>query len=152
MDGPTLQAAYVGLKFAIETLRTVIGTKTGIAADSRIADALDKLGGVQDTLFELRNALSTLQDDNRELKDRLHSQDAWQGRAAEYALFQTSGGAIVWRSRTLPEHYSCPACFEARKINFLQDTNDFYGMFNCPGCEAKYKIKPTRPSKSMSLY
>jgi hypothetical protein len=140
MDPVTIQQAYVGLKFAIETLRTVVGTKTQIAADSRIADALDHLGRVQDTMFELRNSLIALQEENHALKEAQRDRDEWSIRAAAYALTSAPGGAMVQKTAGPPEHYACPRCFEDRKIYPLQDKRVMSGAHACPGCGRSYPV------------
>jgi hypothetical protein len=64
MDASTIAAAYTGAKVALQTLRTVISTKADIAADTRVIDAFEQLGKIQDTLFELRNTIAALQEEN----------------------------------------------------------------------------------------
>jgi predicted RNA-binding Zn-ribbon protein involved in translation (DUF1610 family) len=135
MDPVTIQQAYTGLKFAIDTLRTVVGTKAQIAADGKIADALEHLGRVQDTMFELRNTLATLQEENRALKESQREHNYWHARSAEYPLTQASGGAMVRKAAGPPEHYICPRCFEDRKIYPLQNKRTVTtGEYSCPGC------------------
>jgi hypothetical protein len=144
MDASDLQAAYAGLKYVIDSLRTVAGTKAEIAADFRIADVLDKLGKVQDMLFEQRNTIAGLQEENFALKESARSRDAWEARAAKYTLVTTPGGALVYKSAGPPEHYVCTRCFEERKVHFLQNTGMATGWYRCPGCNESFCIEKSR--------
>jgi hypothetical protein len=151
MDPITIQQAYSGLKFAMETLRTVVTTKTQIAADSRIADALDHLGKVQDTMFELRNSLAALQEENHALKEARREHDDWSARATAYPLVQAPGGATVRKTDGPPEHYVCPKCFEDRKIYPLQDKGVMSGHYACPGCGKSFAIGVSRQQERSSF-
>jgi hypothetical protein len=145
MDPITVQQAYSGLKFAIETLRTVVGTKTQIAAEGKIADALDHLGKVQDTLFELRNELAAMQDQNRELKDKLGAQESWDKIAEGYNLVATPSGGTVYHSDGPPPHYACPTCFASQKRIPLQHCGGSSVAYQCPQCKAYYPINEHKP-------
>jgi predicted RNA-binding Zn-ribbon protein involved in translation (DUF1610 family) len=140
MDPVTIQQAYTGLRFAIDTIRTVVGTKTQIAADGRIADALDHLGRVQDTLFELRNELAALQEENHTLRAKVSERAAWEATAAKYALIQAPGGAMVYRTEEPPGHYACPRCFGDQKRVILQDRRVASGTYDCPECKRDFNV------------
>jgi hypothetical protein len=141
VDPVTIQQAYTGLKFAIDTLRTIVGTKSQIAADSRVADALDQLGNVQDTMFELRNSLAALQEENHTLKEAQRERDDWSAKEAAYPLVQAPGGAMVRKTAGPPEHYVCPKCFEDRKVYPLQNKRIVTtGEYGCPGCGRPFLV------------
>ena len=142
MDPITIQQAYTGLKFAIDTLRTIVGTKSQIAADGKIADALEHLGKVQDTMFELRNSLAALQEENHALKEAQRERDDWSAKKAAYPLVQAPGGAMVRKAAGPPEHYVCPRCFEGdRKVYPLQDRRIVTtGEYGCPGCTRVFLV------------
>jgi|HubBroStandDraft_6_1064221.scaffolds.fasta_scaffold172714_2 hypothetical protein len=148
MDASTIGAAYTGAKVALQTLRTVIATKSEIAADGRVIDALDQLGRIQDSLFELRNRLAELQEENHSLKEQIRAHQGWDARAAGYKLTQTPGGAYVYGSNGPPPHWACPACFEARAIHILQDNRVGSGSFTCPNCKVHFPVEPRQLPRS----
>ena len=71
MDITTISSAYTAIKILKESITTILNSKIETEARNRINEALEKLGGVQDTLFYLREELSRLQSENAELKERL---------------------------------------------------------------------------------
>jgi predicted RNA-binding Zn-ribbon protein involved in translation (DUF1610 family) len=144
MDLGTISAGYASLKAAIETVRTVVGTRAQIAADARVIDALEQLGKAQEMFMDMRGAMYELQEENRLLKDRLREQQAWTDRASKYELVATAGGATIYRSNESPQHYACPACYEAKQIQMLQDGRNVAGTWRCPNCKASYPINPGR--------
>lgn len=137
MDIP---AAYTGLKYAIATLRTAVTIKTKIEANQKIADALDHLGRVQDTLFELRDRLAELQAENLALKAQLVPKNDWEVESAKYGIVTTKGGATVYRTKEPPMRYACPKCYADQKIQFLQDLRVMSGDYRCPSCKVAYSV------------
>lgn len=149
---------------------------TGIAAAIAAADGINKVVALtktvadlvkrgatielQERITELREAVLDakdevleLREENQVLRSKLSEQDAWNARAAEYELVTTNGGATVWHTVGPPEHFACPACFEKKTINILQDVRNYGGDFRCPGCDHTYPVRPeqvdsgrTRPS------
>lgn len=142
MDLTSIGAAYTGLKFAKDTFQVVLGYKIESDTRAKIADAMEKLGGAQDTLFELREELSRLQTDNERVHKDLKARDDWDVRKVQYPLQRTVGGAIVHASSFEPKHFACPACFERREVQILQSRGGSMGFFDCSGCKASYRVGP----------
>jgi predicted RNA-binding Zn-ribbon protein involved in translation (DUF1610 family) len=107
-----------------------------------VTDALQRLGQVQDTLFELREQLFALQSKNEELQRELASRDRWEEKLGQYELRQTPGGAVVYVSKTQPQHYVCPSCITKRELQILQDSRTMAGKFKCPSCSFDFPVKP----------
>lgn len=142
MDIATIKGAYDAVSFAKKALENFVDTKADEKAKEKVAEALDRLGSVQDLLFSLREELSRLQGENAELKDKLRTYENWTDRAAPYALHETAGGAVVYKSEGPPQHFACPRCYEKREIQILQNRRTASGTFECPCCQADYPINP----------
>lgn len=142
MDASSIMAAYNGLKFAKDSLSTVIQGKIEVESQAKVLAALEKLGAAQDALFELRDELFTLQAENMRLKQELERDNTWNERFGAYELAKTAGGAIVYKFKGQPEHFACPSCANNRKLELLQDNRTMSGKFRCTGCEAEYPINP----------
>jgi hypothetical protein len=137
-------AAYNGLKFAKDSLTTLAEGKIERESQTKVLEALSKLGAAQDALFQLRDELFTLQSENVQLKGEIERHNTWNERLAAYDLVQTSGGAVVYKFKSSPEHYACPSCVNSRKLEILQDNRTLSGKFRCMGCENEYPINPRR--------
>jgi predicted RNA-binding Zn-ribbon protein involved in translation (DUF1610 family) len=62
---------------------------------------------------------------------------------SNYELVETEGGAVVYKSKTGPDHFACPSCFN-NEIQILQDRRVVSGIFDCPGCKASFPVKPAK--------
>ena len=142
MEPSVIMAAYNGLKFAKDSLTTLAEGKIERESQARVLDALSKLGGAQDALFQLRDELFSIQAENVRLKGEIERQNTWTERLAAYELVQTAGGAVVYRFKAEPEHYACPSCVNNQKLEILQDNRTLSGKFRCMGCEHEYPINP----------
>jgi predicted RNA-binding Zn-ribbon protein involved in translation (DUF1610 family) len=142
MDASSILAAYNGLKFAKDSLTTVIQGKIEVEAQAKVMAALEKLGAAQDALFEMRDELFSLQTENARLKQALEDNNAWKDRFASYELTKTAGGAVVYRFKGQPEHFACPSCTNSRKLEVLQDNRTMSGKYRCTACKAEYPIEP----------
>jgi hypothetical protein len=135
-------AAYNGLKFAKDSLSTLIQGKVEIEAQARISEALTKLGDAQDALFQLRDELFTMQAETARLKAEIDRTNNWKDRLSSYELVKTAGGAVVYRFKGNPEHFACPSCVNGQKLEILQDNRTMSGKFRCSGCTNEYPINP----------
>lgn len=146
MDIALISSAYTGLKMMREAITVILNAKIDSAAKQRINEALEKIGGIQDTLFYLREELSCLQTENADLKEKLKNKEAWEGRLAEYQLEKTAGGAVVYGYKGEPHYYACPSCVTKEEIHILQDRRVMTGSYDCPGCGKSFPVKPIQPS------
>lgn len=142
MDVGLITAAYTGLKFAKDALQVALGYKIESETRAQISAALERLGGAQDTLFELREELFRLQSENDRLRDEVRSQQDWEATKRQYELQHTPGGAVVYLYSGTPKHYACPSCFSKRTVEILQDRRVISGAFECPGCKVLYLVHP----------
>lgn len=137
-----IASAYTGIKFIKDSLSYILSAKIEAAAKEKISEILEKLGGVQDTLFYLRDELSQLQTENYELKEKLNVAEDWKARLAEYELKETQGGAVVYCFKGESRHYICPNCVSKKEVQILQHKRDsLSGNFHCPGCDKSFPIE-----------
>ena len=146
-----LNIAYTGLKAAKETFDFLLSTKIEAESRTKVLEALRILGDAQDQLFQLREELFRLQSENQALKTQISKAESWDTRISNYELSQTDGGAIVYKSKSKPEHFVCPSCTEKKEIHILQDARKAMGTFTCPGCDKLFPVKKSRVPGSVNL-
>jgi regulator of replication initiation timing len=139
-----IASAYTAVNFIKDSLKAVLDIRIEAAAKKRINEILEKIGPIQDTLFDLREELFRLQTENTQLKEKLKENEDWERKLAEYQLTETAGGAVVYQFKGELKHYICPSCLNKKEIHILQDTRTMGGGFNCPGCNKLFRIKQTR--------
>jgi regulator of replication initiation timing len=139
-----IASAYMAAKFIQDSLKAILDKKVESAAKEKIREILEKVGPIQDTLFELREELFRLQTENTQLKEELKENEDWKRKLTEYQLTETPGGAVVYQFKGEPKHYICPSCLNKKEVHILQDTRTMGGGFSCPGCSKLFRIKQTR--------
>ncbi|WP_114325987.1 hypothetical protein [Candidatus Colwellia aromaticivorans] len=145
MDIASFSSAYSGLKIAKDIFLGFTDLK--IEADSlgKINEAIKKVGDAQDALFQLREELFRLQEENNTLKTTIGEFNSWGDKLAEYELVKTVGEAVVYKSKSDPEHYICPSCVSKRSIQILQDNKTISGTYRCISCNGSYPIRAAEP-------
>lgn len=149
MDAASIGAAVEGLKYAKDALRVYIDAKADSKAREEVERVRDRLGVVQDVMYELREELLRKQTETEELRRALDAAEVWGRRAAMYRLTQTAGGAVVYQNGGPPLHYACPGCFEMQQIQILQDRRVMSGIFDCPSCGTSFPVNPHKPFPSV---
>lgn len=142
MDATLAMAAYNGLKFAKDSLTTLVQGKVEIETQTKILAALERLGTAQDALFQMRDEMFALQAENQQLKNEAEQNKKWHEKLSRYELVMTAGGAVVHRFKGDPLHYLCPSCLNKGQLEILQDNRTMSGKFRCTACEAEYPINP----------
>jgi predicted RNA-binding Zn-ribbon protein involved in translation (DUF1610 family) len=144
MDAATIAGAWEGLKAAKQLFTAFIDGKVDEAARPKIHAAVEQVGKAQDTLYELRDELFTLQATNEKLRRELATIDEWKQLSARYTLGKTEGGAVVYVYNAEPTHYACPTCYNNKQIVPLQDNRTLSGKFRCTGCHAEYPVNASQ--------
>ncbi|MAO11929.1 hypothetical protein [Marinobacter sp.] len=144
MDMTSIASAYSGLRAAKEIFSSYTDLKIDAAARERVNEAIAKVGEAQDALFQMREEMFRLQEENRLLKDSIAENENWEKRLSAYELTETSGGAIVFKSNSGVDHFACPSCAEKREIQILQDRRVVSGDYDCPGCGKSFPVKPRK--------
>lgn len=146
MDIASIATAYNGLKSTLDIFQDL--TKLKIASDStiKINEAVKKVADAQQTLYLLRDELFKLQDENRELKTTIHEFKLQNDQLSLYELFQSVGGAMVYKYKSEPVHFACPSCFSKKSIEILQNLDNGFGDYSCSGCKSTYAIGLKQPA------
>ncbi|MEE1949261.1 hypothetical protein V0R48_09770 [Pseudomonas alcaligenes] len=142
MDYAAINGVVQTINLTKQLAKAAFDGKVDAEAKAKIGEALERLGEIQDGMFQMRESLSRLQQERDELRRKLDAADFWQQRASVYSLTQTEGGAVVYASTSLPIHYACPSCFNKQEIHPLQDNRTRTGKYRCTGCSAEYPIMP----------
>lgn len=152
IDMTQVQAAIASLGAVRDLVKVGFDAKVDAKASDKVIEAMGRLGTASDTLYALRDELFRLQTENTELKRLADDRQAFDARIAKYELTKTAGGAVVWRYTEQPEHYACPVCLNAKRIEILQDNRTLSGKYRCTvkECGAEYPIDPFRPMKPIT--
>jgi len=149
MDMTTITAAYSGLKIAKDVFTGLTELKIETDSLDKINDAVKKVGDAQDALFQLREELFKLQEENNALRSEMADKESWDKKISDYELVKTDGKAVVYKSKSEPEHYLCPSCVAKKTIEILQDNRTMSGKFRCVGCKGEYPVNPQEQSKPL---
>jgi predicted RNA-binding Zn-ribbon protein involved in translation (DUF1610 family) len=146
VDAATITAAVTGVRFAMDSLKGIADGKVQIESQTRVLEALQKLGVTLDALFQMREQLIAFQLENEKLKKELAADYAWDERSSKYALTETDGKAVVYKFKEEPQHYACPNCWNDQRIEPLQTNRSRSGRYTCTSCKADFPIEPnTQP-------
>ncbi|MEZ8544657.1 hypothetical protein AB6C74_17545 [Vibrio splendidus] len=111
-----------------------------------------KVLDIQQALMDLQAEIFRYQEANSELTDQLKVHTDLNEKLEKYKLIRSGGGAVVYKSKFEPIHYTCPRCISEKKIiNILQFTGHFQGFYNCPSCEKPFKIEETQKVSSIAF-
>jgi len=140
MDIGSIKLAYDGLKSAKDIFSAFDDLKNEAESIAKVNEAVKQVGLAQDTLFELREELFRLQNENQKLREVSLERENWDKQFSNYELVTTEGGAVVYKSRTGVEHFICPSCVTKRQIHPLQDNQNVSGRFSCPSCSITFPV------------
>lgn len=139
--------AITGAIGSLKAIKDVISAINDLQVSNEVLVQINKAHSnvheVQNALFELREQLFNLQEENQSLKLKLKENEQWEERLSSYEMVETEGAAVVYQSKSDPKHYICPNCIEDNKIKILQDQKSAAGYFKCPepSCNATYPVK-----------
>ena len=137
---------------ALKTVRELVANGFNAKVDGEVQRAkievMEQLGKAQDTLYDLREELTKLQDENLTLKRAAEQGEAWADRLAQYELQKTPGGAVVYSFKGPVSHYACPSCINGQRIEPLQDNRTMSGKFRCVACKSEFPIEPAQRHQS----
>src|SRR2546421_492671 len=109
-------SAAAGINKVVDLSRTVAElVKKGMTLELQ-----ERITELRAAVLDAKDEVLALREENQDLRSKLGQQEQWEQRAAEYTLVTTNGGAVVWHTAGPPEHFACPACFEAKKVYILQ--------------------------------
>lgn len=132
MDAGSISAAYSAIK-AIKDIGTdLLGGKVDEEVRRRVADVLEKLGGVQDTLFFVREELLRVQDENHELKRKLREMRQEAEERGKVVYEKPSYWINDGEERDGP---FCQRCYDVDKslVRLQGGKNDQWACHECKG-------------------
>ena len=144
MDVASITAALQGLVVAKKLFSGYIDKEGDSPSQMKMNEALRNVSDAQEVVYSLRDELFNLQDENRELNNRLKEARNWERTIESYSLVETSGGAIVYKSDSEPRHFSCPSCVQSKELHILQDKRVASGIFECPKCKSVFPVNVAR--------
>ncbi len=151
MELSLITTAISGLSFAKDALSSLMKLSIDTKSLAKVNEASEKLGATQDILYKMREELFKLQDENRSLKDKIESLNRWDEQLNKYELFETEGGAVVYKFKGKPLHYACPSCIEKKEVHILQDRRVLASTYQCPNCNVSFPVKPSGPPRPRRL-
>lgn len=142
MDIPALLAAAGGLKTAGEIVAGMISAKNQTDVTSKAIELQSVIISLQSSIFEARDALATLQEENRQLKDSVVSAENLRRDMERYHLTTIRSGSVAYAlkeamSNGEPPHYVCANCSQDGKKSILHCGEHAAGWFSfrCPSCK-----------------
>lgn len=141
-----IAGAVAAFKAVKDLGRVVFDAKVDADVQAKVLDVMGKIGDAQDTMYELREENMRLQAENAELSRQLVKDQEWSEKLSGYELTKTSGGAVVYKSTSEPEHFVCPNCVNQKRLEILQDERSFSGQYRCTSksCGAEFPVKPSQ--------
>ena len=130
MDIGTITSAYSAVKAIKELGSTLLDAKIDSTAKQRVTEVLEKLGGIQDTLFYIREELLRLQDENHELKEKIKQLEEKLEEKGKLKYEKPSYWVIDGETKDGP---FCQKCYDADKklIRLQGGGNDRWSCHEC---------------------
>lgn len=134
-----LVATYGTLKSAYDLTKGLKDIDDRVKLNAAIIELQEKILSAQEATAEARDRL-------RELETQLSDRNAWDAKAARYALKDYGGGTFAYELRQdqangEPLHRLCPSCFEDRKRGILQfqfRSDNGQDRYQCGCCKREF--------------
>jgi ribosomal protein L37AE/L43A len=148
MDIASFSSAYSAIKTIKEISGVLLDSKISSEAKTRVNEALEKLGNVQDTLFYIREELIKTQDENHTLKENVRELKQKLDEKGKVKYSKPSYWVVEGDAKDGP---FCQKCYDVdNKLVRLQGGNN--DEWHCKSCEAYYRgdsYKPIDPTVSL---
>ena len=134
MDIGTISSAYTAVKAIKELGSLLLEAKIDSESKQRVSEVLEKLGGVQDTLFYIREELLRVQEENHSLKERIKELERKQSEKEKLQYIKPSYWIIDQEKKDGP---FCQKCYDANQllIRLQGENND---IWHCHECKSIY--------------
>jgi cell fate (sporulation/competence/biofilm development) regulator YlbF (YheA/YmcA/DUF963 family) len=136
-----ISAALQSIKVATDIAKGIKSLKTQVAVNEKASELLDSIIDVKMNLIEFQNHYETLQQEKRELEEKIRNYDNWEIVSKQYLLKEISTGIFVYSFASggtdIPAHYLCTNCFEGKikSIMQLDWQDDNSTKYSCPKCK-----------------
>lgn len=142
IDLTAIAGAAAGVRAAGELVTSILNAKGGGEVTAKANELNAVIHTLMANLFEVRNTLSVLQDENRELKDKATQYENHQGDMQRYQLVRPHVAGVLYAvkrnmSNGEAAHYVCPNCHQLGRKSILQcaPTPSGFFAFTCPNCK-----------------
>lgn len=156
-DLTSLIGAAAGLKTAGEMVASIANAKSQADVTAKAIELQSVIIGLQSTIFDARDALAGLQEENRKLKEQAVSREDFTRDMARYTLASIRPGSVAYAltesmSQGEPPHYVCANCYQGGKKSCLSCVAESPGWFGfkCPSC--KHSISTGYRNASAAKY
>lgn len=144
MDIGTISSAYSAVKTIKELGSSLLEAKIDAESKQRVTEVLETLGGVQDTLFFIREELLKAQDKNHGLKEKVKELEKKLEEKGKIQYEKPSYWVIENECKDGP---FCQKCYDANQMLIrLQGGNN--DIWSCHECKSTYYgpgyISPSR--------
>ncbi len=134
MDISTISSAYSAVKAIKDIGSSLLDAKIDAEAKQRVSEVLEKLGGVQDTLFYMREELLRVQDENHSLKKQIKDLNEKLTQKERLQYIKPSYWLVDGEEKDGPY---CQKCYDANQmlIRLQGGRND---VWSCHECKSTY--------------
>lgn len=136
-----ISAALQSIKVATDIAKGIKSLKTEVAVNEKASELLDSIIDVKMNLIEFQNHYESLQQEKRELEEKIRNYENWESVRKQYLLKEISTGIFVYsftsEGTDIPAHYLCTNCFEVKIKSIMQlDWQDEHSTkYSCPKCK-----------------
>jgi len=135
MDITTITSAYSAVKSIKDLGSALLDAKIDADSKQKISEVLTKLGGIQDTLFYIREELLRVQEENHQLKSEIKQLNIKHQEQNNIQYEKPSYWVIDKESKDGP---FCQRCYDAdKKLVRLQGGNN--DAWTCRECKISYQ-------------
>ena len=143
MDIATISNAYSAVKTIKELGSSLLDAKIDSEAKKSVAEVLEKLGGVQDTLFFIREELLKIQDENHGLKSKVKELEEKLKEKNKLKYIKPSYWLREGENKDGP---FCQKCYDTdEKLVRLQGGNN--DTWHCHNCKSTFYGPEYTPPK-----
>lgn len=155
MDLTVIGGAISGLKTATDIAKGLVNVNTAVEVNAKAIELQRALLSAYADAVSAKETQSALQEEVRELKRQLASNEQFAADMKRYKLNTPWPGSIVYAldatmSNGEPAHYLCANCYQSKKKSILQATRLESGWLAmaCPNCRAtvrtdnKHSVNP----------
>ncbi len=146
MDITTIASAYSAVKTIREIGGTLLNAKIDAESKQRVSEVIDKLGGIQDTLFYIREELLKVQEENHSLKSQVKLLEEKLQEKGKLQYLKPSYWVIEGETKDGP---FCQKCYDAES-KLLRLQGGERDIWNCRECKNSYygpNYTPPQPKR-----
>jgi len=147
MDMATIVSAYSAVKNIKEIGEVLLNAKIDADSKQRVTEVIEKLGGIQDTLFYIREELLKVQEENHNLKVQVKQLEEKLQQKGKLQYIKPSYWVVEGETGDGP---FCQRCYDAESklVRLQEGSRDFW---NCRECKNNYHGPNYTPPKPIHI-